>query len=187
VHLYQGSTSEFIGDATRNLVAGKLSDRFFEHFRYRPAPSEVAVWQNSLRAMAQALQLGDLTEQGILVELQLPLTSKRLDLPHHRDDVGRCAVEHDRRAQAVGGRAPLPDPRVRGGRLLRTDARSPPPVARGRRLQAASSRPPVAIVRDRPSRDWRRLRSSTALPGAASEGCDVVATPPARFLATVQA
>jgi DUF2075 family protein len=79
MHLYQGSTSEFIGDATRNLIAMKLSDRFFEHFRYRPAPSEVASWQNSLRAMSQALQLGDLTEQGILVELQLPLTSKRLD------------------------------------------------------------------------------------------------------------
>ena len=79
MHLYQGSTSEFIGDATRNLIAGKLSDRFFQHFRYRPSPSEVTSWQNSLRAMSQALQLGDLIDQGILVELQLPLTSRRLD------------------------------------------------------------------------------------------------------------
>ena len=27
MHLYQGTTTEFIGDATRNLIAGKLSDR----------------------------------------------------------------------------------------------------------------------------------------------------------------
>jgi len=79
VHLLQGTTTEFIGEATRNLIAGKLSDRFFQHFRYRPSSSEVASWQNSLRAMSQALQLGGLTEQGILVELQLPLTSRRLD------------------------------------------------------------------------------------------------------------
>ena len=79
MHLYQGTTTEFIGDATRNLIAGKLSDRFFQHFRYRPGSSEVASWQNSLRAMSQALQVGGLTEQGILVELQLPLTSRRLD------------------------------------------------------------------------------------------------------------
>jgi DUF2075 family protein len=79
MHLYQGTTSEFIGDATRNLIAGKLSDRFFQHFRFRPSSSEVRAWQNSLRAMSQALQLGGLIYQGILVELQLPLTSRRLD------------------------------------------------------------------------------------------------------------
>jgi DUF2075 family protein len=79
MHLYQGTTSEFIGDATRNLIASKLSDRFFQHFRYRPAPSEVTAWQNSLRSMSMALQLGGLIDQGILVELQLPLTSRRLD------------------------------------------------------------------------------------------------------------
>jgi hypothetical protein len=79
VHLYEGTTDQFIGDATRNLIAGQLADRFFDHFRYRPSSSEVASWQNSLRAMAMALKLGHLEDQGILVELQLPLTSRRLD------------------------------------------------------------------------------------------------------------
>lgn len=52
---------------------------FEMHFRYKPAPSEVKSWQNSLRTMAQALQMGDLLRHGIVLEWQLPLTSRRLD------------------------------------------------------------------------------------------------------------
>lgn len=37
-------------------------------------------WRNSLAAMASALQLADLRDQGTLVELKLPLSSKRLDV-----------------------------------------------------------------------------------------------------------
>ena len=80
MHLYQGSTHQFIADATQARLANQLSDRFFDEFRYRPAPSEVTSWRNSLGAMASVLQLADLTEQGILVELKLPLSSKRLDV-----------------------------------------------------------------------------------------------------------
>ncbi len=79
MHLYSGDTDQFVRDAVMSRLAARLSDRFFEEFRYKPAPSEVASWQNSLRAMADVLQLADLRDQGIVVELQLPLTSKRLD------------------------------------------------------------------------------------------------------------
>jgi len=79
MHLYRGSTDQFVADAVRARLAGQLADRFFDEFRYRPSPSEVASWQNSLRAMSDVLQLADLRDQGILVELQLPLTSRRLD------------------------------------------------------------------------------------------------------------
>ncbi len=80
MHLYQGTTGQFIGDAARNRMAGQLSDRFFQEFRYRASESEVLAWRNSLGAMASVLQLADLTDQGILVELKLPLSSKRLDV-----------------------------------------------------------------------------------------------------------
>lgn len=79
MHLYRGSTDQFIADAVRARLAGQLADRFFDEYRYRPGESEVRSWQNSLRAMADVLQLADLRDQGILVELRLPLTSKRLD------------------------------------------------------------------------------------------------------------
>jgi hypothetical protein len=80
VHLYQGTTQRFIADATLARLANHLSDRFFDEFRYRPSPSEVRSWQASLGSMAQVLQHADLTDQGILVELKLPLSSKRLDV-----------------------------------------------------------------------------------------------------------
>jgi hypothetical protein len=80
VHLYQGTSERFIADATQALLANLLSDRFFDEFRYRPAPSEVTSWRNSLAAMANVLQLADLRDQGVLVELKLPLSSKRLDV-----------------------------------------------------------------------------------------------------------
>jgi uncharacterized protein len=79
LHLYQGSTRQFIADATQARLANQLFDRFFDEFRYRPAPSEVNSWRNSLGAMAHVLNLAGLTDQGILVELKLPL-SKRLDV-----------------------------------------------------------------------------------------------------------
>jgi uncharacterized protein len=52
MYLYSGMTSDFVGDATRNRIAGKLEDAFFEHFRFHPSPGEVRSWQNSLRAMS---------------------------------------------------------------------------------------------------------------------------------------
>jgi hypothetical protein len=80
VHLYQGTSEQFIADAIQARLAGQLAQRYFDEFRYKPAPSEVTSWQNSLRAMANVLQLADMRDQGILVELKLPLTSKRLDV-----------------------------------------------------------------------------------------------------------
>jgi hypothetical protein len=60
VHLYQGSTHQFIADATQACLANQLSDRFFDEFRYRPAPSEVTSWRNLFGATASGLKLADL-------------------------------------------------------------------------------------------------------------------------------
>jgi hypothetical protein len=80
VHLYQGTTEQFMADATHARLADLLSERFFHEFRYKPGISEVNAWRNSLLAMSSVLQLADLRDQGILVELKLPLSSKRLDV-----------------------------------------------------------------------------------------------------------
>jgi hypothetical protein len=80
VHLYQGTSEQFIADAVQARLATQLSDRFFQEFRYKPPLSEVNAWRNSLGAMANVLQLADLRDQGVLVELKLPLSSKRLDV-----------------------------------------------------------------------------------------------------------
>lgn len=79
MRLYSGSTKGLIDDSVHNRIAGKLSDAFFVHFRYQPPTSEVNSWRNSLRAMCQVFDHADLLDHGVLLEYQLPQTSKRLD------------------------------------------------------------------------------------------------------------
>jgi hypothetical protein len=79
MRLYAGMSRNFIDDTVRNQIAGKLQDAFFRHFRFRPPPGEVSSWRNSLRAVAQVFQASDLLDHGVILEYQLPLTSKRLD------------------------------------------------------------------------------------------------------------
>ncbi|MFM8304826.1 MAG: DUF2075 domain-containing protein [Actinomycetota bacterium] len=89
MHLYSGSTLDFLEDSTHNRIAEKVSEGFERYFRYQPGQSEVQSWRNSLRAMADVVRMGDLTDNGIIVELQLPLSSRRLDcMVTGTDDAG---------------------------------------------------------------------------------------------------
>jgi len=80
MHLYTGTSTEFISDAMQNLIADKISESFFTSFRYQAPKSEVASWRNSLRAMANAISLAELDDHGVVVEWQLPLASRRIDV-----------------------------------------------------------------------------------------------------------
>ncbi len=79
MRLYSGTSVDFISDSVHNRIAEKLRDAFFHYFRYNPSPAEVGSWRNSLRAMAQVIEFAGLKDHGILLEYQLPQTSKRLD------------------------------------------------------------------------------------------------------------
>ena len=80
MHLYSGTSIDFIDQTQRNQISARLADSFFDHFRYKPGDSEVRSWQNSLVRVASVMELGDFRDQGVIVEYQLPLTSKRLDV-----------------------------------------------------------------------------------------------------------
>jgi DUF2075 family protein len=79
MYLYSGTTPDFIKSATHNAIAHRLAEAFEMHFRYPPPPSEFQSWQNSLRSFSDVLREGNLFGQGIFLEYQLPLSSKRLD------------------------------------------------------------------------------------------------------------
>lgn len=79
MRLYSGMSEEFIEDAVQNRIASKLRDAFSRHYRFAPSPGEENAWGNSLRAMSQVFQRGNLTDHGVMLEYQLPLTSRRLD------------------------------------------------------------------------------------------------------------
>ena len=79
LRLYVGTTEQFVEDTVLNQISEKLKSNFFDYYRYYPSPSEVKSWHNSLRAMSQIIEHADLMDHGILLEYQLPQTSKRLD------------------------------------------------------------------------------------------------------------
>ena len=79
MQLYSGLSPDFIRDSVHNRIAEKLKDAFFRQFRFNPSPSEVSSWRNSLRAVSQVIDDAKLHDHGILLEYQLPMTSKRLD------------------------------------------------------------------------------------------------------------
>jgi DUF2075 family protein len=79
MQLYAGSSTDFITDSVQNVIAQKLGDSFYEYYRYRTSVSEMTSWQNSLRALTSQLQYTRLDDHGIILEMQLPLSSARLD------------------------------------------------------------------------------------------------------------
>ncbi len=79
MQLYAGTSKQFIDDTFLNRIGEKLRTRFFEEFRFQPSQSEYTSWQNSLRAMCNVLQYANLVDHGVVLEYQLPLSSRRLD------------------------------------------------------------------------------------------------------------
>ncbi|MBM3312185.1 MAG: DUF2075 domain-containing protein, partial [Candidatus Aminicenantes bacterium] len=79
MRLYIGSTQQFIKDTVHNQIADRLKSAFFNYYRYTPSPSEIKSWRQSLASISQVFQLNNLLDHGIILEYQIPFTSKRLD------------------------------------------------------------------------------------------------------------
>jgi uncharacterized protein len=79
MRLYSGTSEQFLQDTIQNQIAEKLRESFFNHFHYYPSPSEMNSWRNSLRALSLVFMNAGLRDHGVLLEYQLPSTSKRLD------------------------------------------------------------------------------------------------------------
>ena len=80
MRLWAGASTHFVRETTHNQIAEKLRGAFFAHYRYNPPPSEVNAWRNSLRAVASVFQEAGLDDHGVMLEYQLPQTSRRLDV-----------------------------------------------------------------------------------------------------------
>jgi uncharacterized protein len=79
MRLFAGTSQQFIQDSIQNQISEKLRFAFINYFRHNPSPSEIQSWRNSLRAISQVFQYANFYDQGIILEYQLPLNSKRLD------------------------------------------------------------------------------------------------------------
>lgn len=79
MELYSGSINQFVDDTVQNQIAVKLSSAFFDYFGYNPRDSEIRSWRNSLRAIKDVFTMSNFKDHGVILEYQLPLSSKRLD------------------------------------------------------------------------------------------------------------
>lgn len=79
MRLYSGSSVDFIDDTTRNQIENILVEQFTLEFGHRPGDSERRSWSNSLVRMKDVLSEGKLRDNGVLLEYQLPFSSRRLD------------------------------------------------------------------------------------------------------------
>ncbi len=79
MQLYCGSTADFLSAEARKEIVKQLNISFFDYYRYRPTESEQRSWHHSLHALAAQIKRSKLLDNGLILEMQLPLTSKRLD------------------------------------------------------------------------------------------------------------
>jgi uncharacterized protein len=79
VHLWAGPTTKFVQQASQNTIAETLRAEFERLRGFQPSTSELRSWRNSLRALANAVELSNLRDHGIALELQVPLSSCRID------------------------------------------------------------------------------------------------------------
>jgi DUF2075 family protein len=79
MRLYAGSSEDFISDSVHNRIADKLRTAYFNTYRQEATPGEVNSWRNSLRALSQVFEYGGFKGNGVALEYELPLTSRRLD------------------------------------------------------------------------------------------------------------
>ena len=79
MQLYAGSTNEFIRNSIQHEIARKIGDSFYEFYRHRASISEFRSWENSLQALTNQVLYANLRDQGIIIEMQLPLSSSRID------------------------------------------------------------------------------------------------------------
>jgi hypothetical protein len=79
MRLYANHSKTFVEDCERNQIAEKLRQSFEDYYCRAPSPSEFQSWKNSLRALAMVISRAGLKNAGVLLEFQLPTTSKRVD------------------------------------------------------------------------------------------------------------
>lgn len=77
--LYRGSVSSIRAKTANGSLVPTLTEQFRHQIGYRPSPSEVRSWERSLDVLATDLVEAGLADVEVLIEYQLPLTSKRVD------------------------------------------------------------------------------------------------------------
>lgn len=80
MRLYEGTVSEFSEDVVHNRIGDVLAERYMGQYGKSVSPSEKRSWDNSLNFVKNALDYSELSDNKIVVEYELPYSSKRIDV-----------------------------------------------------------------------------------------------------------
>ena len=80
MRLYEGTIKEFSEDVIHNRIADILKDNFLIYYRRSPSEPEYRSWQQSLNFLNNAFTYSDLTNNKIIVEYELPYSTRRIDI-----------------------------------------------------------------------------------------------------------
>ena len=78
--LYRGSVRSVRAKITNGSLVPALTEQFRHRIGHRPSPGEVRSWERSLDVLTSDLADAGLSDVEALIEYQLPLTSKRVDV-----------------------------------------------------------------------------------------------------------
>lgn len=98
--LYRGNAEKFYQDIVetdkesgKRVIVSKLINEFQDKFRREPEDGEIISWDNSLKEISEVFNSAGLKEQEVLIEFQLPLSSKRIDcIVIGQDEYGKNQV-----------------------------------------------------------------------------------------------
>lgn len=79
MRLFEGDSERFIEKSRKHLIAGELEYNFFQAYGCEPSQGEQASWDHSLYVLAEIFEKLGFHDHGIILEYQLPWSSKRLD------------------------------------------------------------------------------------------------------------
>lgn len=78
--LFRGSVSSIRTKINNGTLVSTLTEQFQHRIGHRPSPGEVRSWERSLDVLTSDLIDAGLSDVEALIEYQLPLTSKRVDV-----------------------------------------------------------------------------------------------------------
>ncbi len=80
MRLYEGTIKEFGNDVIHNRIADLLAKKYAEHYKQQVKEPEYRAWQQSLNILNNSFQHSGLEENRLIVEYELPYTSRRIDI-----------------------------------------------------------------------------------------------------------
>lgn len=78
--IYENTIEQFSADVMQNCIADRAAEKYRAYYKRNPGDGEYRSWTYSLAILNNSFLYGNLKENHIVVEYELPYSSKRIDV-----------------------------------------------------------------------------------------------------------